>query len=232
MKTNFSPGLTKLWQNWPTSRRLETRKKTRRTTAPGRRAAKEKAKENRCLQLLPRNTRNPAAAAVKLQKCNYKTLFGLHTHTHTHKSMRMRRVPFPSYEEKRKNNKNNKNNKKKKERERESPARAGKEEGLTVKRLHHTDSHRMSLILLPMGKRSMMSVLLCACKMGGSLRDAYRKRETERLREWANIREESTERFVPGNKAKKPWNSGQAVRTVKFRWHEPEVIVAHSKETC
>lgn len=82
MKTNFSPGLTKLWQNWPTSRRLETRKKTRRTTAPGRRAAKEKAKENRCLQLLPRNTRNPAAAAVKLQKCNYKTLFGLHTHTH------------------------------------------------------------------------------------------------------------------------------------------------------
>lgn len=116
MKTNFSPGLTKLWQNWPTSRRLETRKKTRRTTAPGRRAAKEKAKENRCLQLLPRNTRNPAAAAVKLQKCNYKTLFGLHTHTHTHKSMRMRRVPFPSYEEKRKNNKNHK---KKKTRERE-----------------------------------------------------------------------------------------------------------------
>jgi len=41
---------------------------------------------------------------------------------------------------------------------------------LTVKRLHHTDSHRMSLILLPMGKRSMMSVRLCACKMGGSLR--------------------------------------------------------------
>lgn len=74
----------------------------------------------------------------------------------------------------------------------------------------------MSLILLPMGKRSMMSVLLCACKMGGSLRDAYEKRkrqtvserarERERVcvRERRHIRVESTERFVPGNKAKKP----------------------------
>jgi len=53
---------------------------------------------------------------------------------------------------------------------------------LTVNRLHHTDSHRMSLILLPMGKRSMMSVLLCACKMGGSLRDAWKKEKREEKR--------------------------------------------------
>lgn len=72
----------------------------------------------------------------------------------------------------------------------------------------------MSLILLPMGKRSMMSVLLCACKMGGSLRDAYEKRKRQTVserarervcaREMRHIRVESTERFVPGNKAKKP----------------------------
>lgn len=91
MKTNFSPGLTKLTH-------IEDAEKKSRTTEAE--AAKGKAKENRCLQLLARNTRNPAAAAVKLQKCNYKTLFGLHpTHTNTqkHKStMWIRRVPFAS----------------------------------------------------------------------------------------------------------------------------------------
>lgn len=71
MKTNFSPGLTKL------THIEDSGKKMRRRTTEAE-AAKGKAKENRCLQLLARNTRNPAAAAVKLQKCNYKTLFGLH----------------------------------------------------------------------------------------------------------------------------------------------------------
>lgn len=41
---------------------------------------------------------------------------------------------------------------------------------LTVNRRHHTDSHRISLIRFPIGNRRMMSVLLCACKIGGSLK--------------------------------------------------------------
>lgn len=41
---------------------------------------------------------------------------------------------------------------------------------LTVNRRHHTDNQRISLILFPIGNRRMMSVLLCACKIGGSLK--------------------------------------------------------------
>lgn len=46
---------------------------------------------------------------------------------------------------------------------------------LTVKRRHQTDNQRMSRILLPIGNRSMMSVLLCACKIGGSLQRRKRR---------------------------------------------------------
>lgn len=41
---------------------------------------------------------------------------------------------------------------------------------LTVNRRHHTDNHRMSRIRFPIGNRSMISVLLCACRIGGSLK--------------------------------------------------------------
>lgn len=40
---------------------------------------------------------------------------------------------------------------------------------LTVKRLHHTDSHRISRMRLPTGRRRIMSDLLCACSLGGFL---------------------------------------------------------------
>lgn len=41
---------------------------------------------------------------------------------------------------------------------------------LTVNRRHQTDNHRISRILFPIGKRRIISVLLCACKIGGSLK--------------------------------------------------------------
>lgn len=40
---------------------------------------------------------------------------------------------------------------------------------LTVNRRHQTDNHRMSRIRFPIGNRKIISVLLCACKIGGSL---------------------------------------------------------------
>lgn len=40
----------------------------------------------------------------------------------------------------------------------------------TVNRRHHTDSHLMSRIRFPIGKRSMTSVLLNVFKTGGSLK--------------------------------------------------------------
>lgn len=41
---------------------------------------------------------------------------------------------------------------------------------LTVNLRHQTDNHRMSRILFPIGRRRIMSELLWACRIGGSLK--------------------------------------------------------------
>lgn len=49
------------------------------------------------------------------------------------------------------------------------PMKSNNNNILTVNLRHQTDNQRISRILLPMGNLKMMSVLLCARKIGGSL---------------------------------------------------------------